>query len=544
MSAMWASIAAAAETWWPYVLHAAWQSALAGALVLVLARLSRRAPARLRYGLLLLVLLKFAIPPLIGVPYSVPAAEDGAVSAAAIAPENAGSRNRAASRVRHTGSVRRAGNAGSPQRAAARGSLVRRGPAKPRATGVFCGNRARHRGALEGSAAARPCRRCAVSGPIPGGGPAEEPAVFWRAATRRRPRRCGCVSTGCNGGWAAAATSGCCFRPSLCGPMALGALRPVIVLPQGMAENLLPGQLEAILAHEIAHHRRRRDLWCIALENLLMLVWWFHPVFWLARKALRSAREDCCDDMLLGAQVIGASSYCDTLLQAARCSAQPQWARAALGISDGGHPLGERIRRIMDTSIDRSGKLALAGVAVLAVLAVVLLPGFRPEARAAETAQAAPEPDAGGAEEALGKENPGALPTSGRGGAGIHPLDSAHLRPVRAVAIRQRFRQPQRRGARGEDSARRRSARGRIRPPPVPDPGRGGRAQRCAPAAGPAQGGGVPARIRRLRLPPQMDGRVGARAPGRRIGSSSARVAGGPRQPEHADVGAGFAGAA
>ncbi len=54
--------------WWEYALHATWQAALTTAILLGLAALGRKWPAPWRYGVLLVALLKFAVPPFVSVP--------------------------------------------------------------------------------------------------------------------------------------------------------------------------------------------------------------------------------------------------------------------------------------------------------------------------------------------------------------------------------------------------------------------------------------------------------------------------------------------
>ncbi len=55
--------------WWEYTLHATWQAALTAAILLGVAALGRKWPAPWRYGLLLVALLKFAVPPFLSVPF-------------------------------------------------------------------------------------------------------------------------------------------------------------------------------------------------------------------------------------------------------------------------------------------------------------------------------------------------------------------------------------------------------------------------------------------------------------------------------------------
>ena len=59
---------AAGAAWWPYVFHAAWQAGVVGVLVLGAVWALRRRSAPLRYGLLLVALAKFAIPPMLALP--------------------------------------------------------------------------------------------------------------------------------------------------------------------------------------------------------------------------------------------------------------------------------------------------------------------------------------------------------------------------------------------------------------------------------------------------------------------------------------------
>jgi bla regulator protein blaR1 len=79
-------------------------------------------------------------------------------------------------------------------------------------------------------------------------------------------------------------------------PMVLGWLRPVILLPAGTTNSLAPGQLRTILAHELAHVRRRdylANLVQMAAETLLF----HHPAaHWVSRR-IRTEREYCCDDV-------------------------------------------------------------------------------------------------------------------------------------------------------------------------------------------------------------------------------------------------------
>jgi beta-lactamase regulating signal transducer with metallopeptidase domain len=67
-------------------------------------------------------------------------------------------------------------------------------------------------------------------------------------------------------------------------PGVFGLLRPVILVPKGIAERLSAEQLDAILTHEICHVRRRDNI-AAAVQMLVEALFWFHPlVWWLGRQ--------------------------------------------------------------------------------------------------------------------------------------------------------------------------------------------------------------------------------------------------------------------
>ncbi len=74
-------------------------------------------------------------------------------------------------------------------------------------------------------------------------------------------------------------------------PTVIGWIRPVILLPASALSGLAPQQLEAILAHELAHVRRH-DYVVNLLQTLVETVLFYHPaVWWLSRRIRAGARE-------------------------------------------------------------------------------------------------------------------------------------------------------------------------------------------------------------------------------------------------------------
>jgi bla regulator protein BlaR1 len=81
-------------------------------------------------------------------------------------------------------------------------------------------------------------------------------------------------------------------------PGILGIVQPVLVWPQGISERLENGHLEAILAHELCHVRRRDNL-SAAVHMVVEAIFWFHPMVWWLGVRLVEERERACDEQVL-----------------------------------------------------------------------------------------------------------------------------------------------------------------------------------------------------------------------------------------------------
>jgi beta-lactamase regulating signal transducer with metallopeptidase domain/HEAT repeat protein len=124
-------------------------------------------------------------------------------------------------------------------------------------------------------------------------------------------------------------------------PAVIGWLRPVILLPASALTGLTPLQLDALLAHELAHVRRYDylvNLFQTVIETLLF----YHPAVWWVSRQVRQEREHCCDDLAIA--VCGdAHFYASALLGMERLrGGAPAFAFAATGGS-----LMKRIQRLV-----------------------------------------------------------------------------------------------------------------------------------------------------------------------------------------------------
>jgi len=78
-------------------------------------------------------------------------------------------------------------------------------------------------------------------------------------------------------------------------PMVIGYLKPVILFPIGMINRLDPANVEAILAHELAHIAHRDYLFNI-LQSIVEALFYFHPAVWWLSSRIRHEREIAADD--------------------------------------------------------------------------------------------------------------------------------------------------------------------------------------------------------------------------------------------------------
>ncbi len=109
-----------------------------------------------------------------------------------------------------------------------------------------------------------------------------------------------------------------CLLPVRMSPMVWVPLAgpPHLVLPEELWGLLDATQQDAILAHELAH-LKRRDHWVRRLEALACGLYWWDPVAWWARREVERAEERCCDALVLWALPTAAGAYAEALVMTA-----------------------------------------------------------------------------------------------------------------------------------------------------------------------------------------------------------------------------------
>jgi len=132
--------------------------------------------------------------------------------------------------------------------------------------------------------------------------------------------------------------------PSCAAPVTVGWLRPAVILPE--CWSAWPrAQLDAVLAHE-GEHVRRRDPLVEWLALLNRAIFWFHPLAWWLERHLNALAEEACDASVL-ARGHDPYDYSAYLLDFARLVAQSGRRVNAVGMAMPGSALPQRIRRIL-----------------------------------------------------------------------------------------------------------------------------------------------------------------------------------------------------
>ncbi|MFZ0820814.1 MAG: M56 family metallopeptidase [Candidatus Acidiferrales bacterium] len=178
--------------------------------------------------------------------------------------------------------------------------------------------------------------------------------------------------------------------PGLLEPGVIGFFRPVLVLPEGIVKTLTPPQLEAVLAHEQSHIRRRDNL-TSALHMLVEAVFWFHPLVWWIGARLVEERERACDEAVLR---LGSEPqvYAEGILNVCKSYLESP-LRCVSGVT--GSDLKKRIRAILtdpvagDLNLARKTALIFAGMAALTVpifAGLIGAPSIRAQSQTQNTA--------------------------------------------------------------------------------------------------------------------------------------------------------------
>jgi beta-lactamase regulating signal transducer with metallopeptidase domain len=156
-------------------------------------------------------------------------------------------------------------------------------------------------------------------------------------------------------------------------PMTLGWLKPIILMPVGIVNSLSPAQVEAILAHELAHIKGR-DYIINIVQSFIEILYYYHPAVWWISSNIRIERENRCDDMAVN--LTGNSlTYAKALLiiQELNHSKSNTYA-LAMGFST--QPKGlllNRIKRILNQQKNRNNVMEKFFATTVLIVAMTIV---------------------------------------------------------------------------------------------------------------------------------------------------------------------------
>jgi beta-lactamase regulating signal transducer with metallopeptidase domain/Flp pilus assembly protein TadD len=150
-------------------------------------------------------------------------------------------------------------------------------------------------------------------------------------------------------------------------PGAYGLFRQCVVLPDGLADHLTAPELHAVVAHERAHIRRHDNLKA-AIVHAVVSFFWFDPVLWWVERRLLAERESACDEMALAAGA-GPEHYISGIAKVCCLSVGAPGYAGATGAN-----LHQRMEHIMSATVPTHSSRFLRVLAGALVATAALLP--------------------------------------------------------------------------------------------------------------------------------------------------------------------------
>jgi beta-lactamase regulating signal transducer with metallopeptidase domain len=202
------------------------------------------------------------------------------------------------------------------------------------------------------------------------------------------------------------------IAPTTMAPATFGLFRPVILVSFATVLGMAPQQLEAVLAHELAHIRRH-DYLVNVLQMMAETLFFYHPAIWWASRRIRVERELCCDDV-----AVQACGDVVCYAQALTSVAKLQIAESLMALGSAGGPLLMRIQRLLGVA-SVSRPLPPLWVAVASfVLIVAMFTGTYAQSR-----------------------SPGTLSQNAGDGAALRGrvVDASSGKPVAGASVRAQF---------------------------------------------------------------------------------------------------------
>jgi beta-lactamase regulating signal transducer with metallopeptidase domain len=151
-------------------------------------------------------------------------------------------------------------------------------------------------------------------------------------------------------------------------PVAIGYFKPIILFPLGILSGMPQNQVEAIIAHELAHIKRN-DFIVNLIQTLIETFFFYHPAIWWISSVINSERENCCDDIAIN-YCLDSTVYSNALFNLQEtCMQESNIVPAAMGKRNN---LYRRIKRMNSTNSSVSYGIRFAAFALLFLISTTL----------------------------------------------------------------------------------------------------------------------------------------------------------------------------
>jgi hypothetical protein len=145
------------------------------------------------------------------------------------------------------------------------------------------------------------------------------------------------------------------------------------LVPDRLARTLSTDHWRCILAHELAH-LKRKDHWLSRLEVLASLVWWWNPLFWLATRRIDAEAELACDAWVVGALPKARLRYAEALVHICASLSKAKLPVPSLGMAGAGRFVERRLTMVLHERV--STRMPLVAFLAAALLALLSAPGW------------------------------------------------------------------------------------------------------------------------------------------------------------------------
>jgi beta-lactamase regulating signal transducer with metallopeptidase domain len=152
-------------------------------------------------------------------------------------------------------------------------------------------------------------------------------------------------------------------------PAVVGWMKPIVLVPAGVFANLPAEQIEALLAHELAHVCRN-DYLANLLQTAAETLFFYHPAVWWVSRNIRNERENCCDDFAV--RICG-----DTVAYVRALTGLEQMRDTTphLAVAANGGSLVVRVERLLRAN-ESTGRASTGWIAAIGLAACLFAAGM------------------------------------------------------------------------------------------------------------------------------------------------------------------------